>query len=110
MENLIEIKLNEETKILIETSEIGVSDDLLEHVSGNNIIKKTQNFLSDALEQIKAFSDKLSETINKIEFKPDELEIEFAVKFSADSGIIISTIGTEANITVKMKWNKTKEE
>ena len=41
-----------------------------------------------------------------MEFKPDEFEVEFAVKFSADAGIIISSIGTESSVTVKMKWNK----
>ena len=38
--------------------------------------------------------------------RPDELELEFGIKFAADAGIIISSISSEANLTVKMKWNK----
>ena len=106
MANLIEVQLDNGMKIFIETSQVDESDDLLEHVSANRIITKTKEFLTESFEQVKAFSNGISESISTMELKPDEIEIEFAVKFSADAGIIISSIGTESSVTVKMKWDK----
>lgn len=106
MANLIEVQLDNGMKIFIEASRTDESEDLLEHVSANKIITKTKEFLTEAFDQIKAFSKGISESVSTLEFKPDEFEVEFAVKFSADAGIIISSIGTESSVTVKMKWNK----
>lgn len=106
MTDLIEVQLDNGMKIFIEANQVDESDDLLEHVSTNRIITKTKAFLTEAFDQIKAFSNGISETVNDMEFRPDEFEVEFAVKFSADVGIIISSVGTESSITVKMKWNK----
>lgn len=107
MANLIEVQMDN-GRIFLETNMVNDSEDLLEHVSGNRIIKKTKSFLTDTFEQLKEFSNEISESINGIDLKPDEMEVEFAVKFSADAGIIVSSVGTEASITVKMKWNTSK--
>jgi hypothetical protein len=36
---------------------------------------------------------------------PDELEIEFAVKVSADSNVIIARAGGEANFRITLRWS-----
>lgn len=108
MADLIKIQLNNGMSIYLETDQIDESDDLLDPVTGNRVIQRTKAFLAETFEQIKEFSSGISESIDRMDFRPDELEVEFAVKFSADAGIIISSVGTEANITVKMKWEKAK--
>ena len=108
MADLIKIQLDNGTSIYLETAQIDRSDDLLDPVTGNRVIQKTKAFLAETFDQNKEFSGGISESIDRMDFRPDELEVEFAVKFSADAGIIISSIGTEANITVKMKWEKSK--
>jgi Trypsin-co-occurring domain 1 len=35
---------------------------------------------------------------------PDEVEVEFAVKISADSNVIIARAGGEANFRISLKW------
>jgi hypothetical protein len=35
---------------------------------------------------------------------PDEVEIEFSVKISADSNVIIARAGGEANFRVALRW------
>jgi hypothetical protein len=37
---------------------------------------------------------------------PDEVEIAFGVKLSADAGVIIARAGGEANFTISMKWSR----
>lgn len=36
---------------------------------------------------------------------PDEVEVEFAVKVSADSNVIIARAGGEANFRIALKWS-----
>jgi hypothetical protein len=36
---------------------------------------------------------------------PDDVEVEFSVKLSADSNIIIARAGGEANFRIKLKWS-----
>jgi hypothetical protein len=37
---------------------------------------------------------------------PDEVTVEFAVKISADSSVIIARAGGEANFRVAMRWSR----
>lgn len=41
---------------------------------------------------------------------PDHVVIEFAVKISADSNVIVARAGGEANFKVSVKWTKPKAE
>jgi hypothetical protein len=36
--------------------------------------------------------------------RPDEVEVEFGVKLSADSNVIIARAGGEANFRIAVKW------
>ena len=36
---------------------------------------------------------------------PDEVEVEFAVKVSADSNVIIARAGGEANFRIALRWS-----
>lgn len=40
---------------------------------------------------------------------PDEVEVEFAVKISADSNAIIARAGGEANFRIALRWSRSKE-
>lgn len=110
IQNLIEISMDNNTKFYIETVQMPALDEndplLAPAASGDKVIKKTRDFLKDSFTQIKIFSNSIAEAIEDSHIRPDELELEFGIKFAADAGIIISSISSEANLTVKMKWNK----
>ena len=114
MPNYIEVQLNDNTKIYLETAKIdlGKGDGgLFAPVASNGrIIEKAKDFLDSTFNQIKAFSNGIASSIKNLDIAPDEFEVEFAVKFAADAGIIISSVSSEASITVKLKWNKACKE
>lgn len=111
MSKMIEVLLDNGSKIYFETFDTNDdSDELLDSVSGNRLVRKTKDFLTSTFTQLKMFSNGLAESIKNIDFQPDEFEIEYSVKFTADAGIIISSVASEASITVKMKWDKSKGE
>lgn len=110
MSNFIEVQLDSETKIFLE-AEAGYvkqgNDDFFTPVASNNkIIEKTKDFLENSIKQIKAFAGNISNSIQNLDVAPDELEVEFSVKFTVDAGIIISSVGSETGITIKLKWSK----
>lgn len=111
---LIEISTDNNTKIYIEAVDYQILDDvdslMMPVASEEKIIEKAKDYFENSIEQIKNFSNSVAKSIKEIDMCPDEFEMKFAVKFATDVGVIISSIGTEANLTVKMKWNKAKEE
>jgi hypothetical protein len=38
--------------------------------------------------------------------RPDEVEVEFGVKISADSNVIIARAGGEANFRIALRWSR----
>ena len=110
MSNLIEIVLDENTKIYLETAkeDIKTGDETLFSpvASKGRVIQKTKEFLDNSFKQIITFSSNIVDSIKSLDITPDEFEVEFAVKFAADAGIIISTVSSEASIKIKLKWTK----
>ena len=50
--------------------------------------------------------DRMAGIIKPREGGPSQCEVEFAVKVSADGNIIISKIGGEISLKVKVTWNR----
>ena len=113
--NLIAVPLDEKTTIYIEAAnnDIDRSGSMFVNAAsgaGGNVIKKAAEYFDDKMCQIKAFASSIAKSIESIDCKPDEFEVGFAVKFGAEAGVIISSVSSEANITIKLKWSKKKDE
>lgn len=110
MNNIIEVTLDENTKIYLEAIKDDIENEengLFTPVASGGVIQKAKSFLDETFNQIKAFSSSIADSIKSLDVCPDELEVKFAVKFAANAGIIISNVSSEANIIIKLKWNKT---
>ena len=109
-QSLIEITMADNSKLYIETTGFmssGSEDPLLvPAASENSVVKRTEELLRKSFTQIKDFSDSIAASIKNSTVCPQEFELEFGVKFSADAGIVISSLSSEANITIRMKWTK----
>jgi len=106
MAKLIGVQLDNETKIYLETTDVRTArkDPMLEEASaGERVIDKTKEYLDKVLSQVRTFSSSVADSIRNIS---DEVEVEFSVKLAADAGIVISSVSTEASITVRLKWEK----
>ena len=110
MAKLIGVQLDNETKIYLETTDVHTTkkDPMLEEAgAGEWVIDKTKEYLDKVLHQVKVFSINIADSIRNIS---DEVEVAFSVKLAADASIVVSSVSTEATITVKLKWNKAKNE
>ena len=64
--------------------------------------------LEEALDRIKPIANALFHRLNSIDVTPDEVEVKFGVKLTAEAGVIISATAAEANFEFKLKWTPPK--
>lgn len=65
----------------------------------------TQTF-EEALERIKPGAEAVIAKLRTMTAKPDEMEVTFGLKMSAEAGAFIASASTEANFTVLLRWNR----
>ena len=111
--NWIEVTMEDNSKLYIETAGPTLAEDedplMTPAASGDGVVRRTEDLLKKSFTQIKNFSDNIAVSIRSSAVCPDEFELEFGVKFAADAGIVISSLSSEANVTIRMKWAKNEE-
>ena len=85
MTNLIEISLDENTKIYIEsaTDYVFGGKQFKDVKNSGDVIAKANDYFEGALNQIKAFANSVAGSVKDLPSAPNEVELEFAVKFAA---------------------------
>lgn len=112
--NLIAVPIDEKTVIYIETTNSDSDDyeSTFANISSDrngNVLERAKGYLDEKMIQVKAFASNVSKAFLEMDNKPNEFEIEFAVKFAAEAGVVISSVNSEAGIIVKLKWSKDKD-
>lgn len=106
MATLVEFPLENGEKIFIEVS-TPVKYDKGFQMAGdavNNKVVKASETFERAVQKIKPAAVAIAETFKSL--SPDELELSFGIKFTAEADVIISSVSTEINFDVKMTWKK----
>ena len=60
----------------------------------------------EALERVRPMAERLIEKLHDMAEQPDEVEVQFGIKLSAEVGAFIASAATEANFNVKLVWAK----
>ena len=113
----IELKLDENTSILIEPAkndncalnstgssswDIGVSA----KDTGRRVLEKTKDYFDETMKQVKSFSSGIIRQFSDMEQGPDEIEVEFSVSFGVDAGAVITSVNSESSLTFRLKWSR----
>jgi hypothetical protein len=69
---------------------------------------KSKEAIHKAMSTIHYVADEVNSTIQKIDKKnkPDNIWIEFGLRFNGNLDIVIAKVGMESNIAVELTWNK----
>jgi hypothetical protein len=67
--------------------------------------KSVQTFY-DALDKVKPMSEAIISKFKDLSKRPQEINVEFGVKMSAEAGAIIASSGLEANFKITLKWKQ----
>ena len=78
-----------------------------EYAATSDLVTEATITIKEALAPVSAIIQDVRKSIAGKDMAPDELEVEFGIKLTAEAGIIISKIGTEATLNLKASWKKT---
>jgi hypothetical protein len=108
MKDLVKFSLESGGFVFIETE---VSD-----VEKGGLVKAGRGLPDEATQSFEAAINCLSPIANTIVSKlinisnpPDEAAVEFGLTLKADTGVIITKVGAEANFKINLKWVREKK-
>lgn len=106
MKQLIQFQLSTGESVLIE-AEVPEESGIVPSSRGvDTAVIKAQRTLDDALESVKPAAEAILAKLKGINDPPDEVEVSFSLKVSAEAGVFIASGSLEANYAVKMSWSK----
>ena len=108
MKRLIEFPLEDGSSIMVEVDE-PEGTGIVRASLGSDAIEKAHLTLEKSLERVRPAAQYLVAQLRKLHDAPDEIEVSFGLKLSAESGVILASASMEANYTVSLKWIKAKE-
>jgi len=96
-------------EIHIEVDDVDIQSDpyaTQHHRDGNQILEKTNNLFGKGLALARDCAGVVFQTIQDMDtaIRPSEFEIQLAIKLNAETGAIITKLGAEAQLQVKMLW------
>jgi hypothetical protein len=106
MKRLVEFPLEDGTTMLVEV-EVPEQEGL-ERVSRGDIIERAHQTLEKSLEKVRPAAQFILQKLRSLHDAPDEIEVQFGINLSAESGAILAAAGVDANYSVKLKWAKDK--
>jgi len=115
---ILRTKLNDGTELIIETDEPSgagrYEDDAYERSpyrggiseKAGKIVDVGKNLFQEAIKNIKSCAVEISDGVKNIPqtMRPDEVEASLSFKLSGELGAVITKVGGEAQIQVKLVW------
>ncbi|MEV7993257.1 CU044_2847 family protein [Streptomyces sp. NPDC086077] len=86
----------------VETDLAGSDLDL---AADDGVVRRAETSLREALARVRPALAQVSQTVRALE--PDETEIQFGLKISGESGVIIAKGTAEVNFAVRVVWKRT---
>lgn len=107
MKRMIEVPLESGGSMLMEV-ELDESEQqgMVPAARPGEMAAKAKQTFEEALEQIKPAADIVIEKLRGMSARPEEMEVTFGLKMSAEAGAFIASASTEANFKVLLRWNR----
>lgn len=109
MKHLIEFPLENGNSILVEVDEPAPEGGVVRAARPGEIAVKAGQTFESALERVKSAAVAIIAKLRGLADPPDEVEVEFGIKLSADAGAFVASTGAEANYTVTLTWKRPEE-
>ena len=109
MKPLIEFPLEGDESILVEVEELPDSEldeGLAAYSPGQQVVVRAQTSFAEAMEKIKPVAANIIGKVRELKDSPDEVEVKFGVKMTAEIGAIIASANAEGNYEITLKWKK----
>jgi len=105
MKHLVEFLLEDGNSVLVEVDD-SETGSVVRSGRPTETITKAQKTFEEAIEKVKPAASAIITKIRSLHDSPDEIEVEFGLKMSADAGAFVASTGIEANYKITLKWKK----
>ena len=109
MKYLVEFELEEGGSILVEVDGVAESGMVPVSRGDKDVVTRAQHSFEAALDKVRPAAQTIIKKLRSLHDPPDEVEVEFGLKMSAEAGAVIASGGVEANYTVKLTWKREKK-
>ncbi len=75
---------------------------------GEDSVARTEKRFTDAISRIRPAADALLASFKEMN-TPDEIGLDFGIKFNAKAGAVFASVDSEATFKVSLKWKNVKE-
>lgn len=106
MKKLVEFPLQDGTSILVEVEDNTDIGGVVRAARPGEVVERAQKTFEEAMDKVKPAAAAIIAKIRSLSDAPDEAEVQFGLKLSADAGAFVAAVGVEANYTVTLKWKK----
>jgi len=76
---------------------------------GGRTVERAQVAFAEAVAVARDVADTLHASFARAASRPDEVELEFGLKLSGSSGVVVSAASIEASLRVKCTWRALKD-
>ena len=108
MNRLIEFDLEEGGSILVEGEAKGPEPGGMVPASRGveEVPEKARQSFEAALDKVRPAAAAIIKKLRALHDPPDEVEVEFGLKMSAEAGAFVAAAGVEANYKVTLTWKQ----
>ena len=109
MKPLIAFPLEGNDSILVEIDELPtheVEEGLVANYPGQQVVVQARTSFAEAMDKIKPIAANIIGKVRELKDSPDEVEVKFGLKMTAEMGAIIASANVEGNYEITLKWKK----
>lgn len=104
MAQLLELNIQDGSTVLVEVEEVA-SGPVTRSGRAQSAVIEAGASLEQVLGKLGPTLGSVVRQVRDTVDRPDEVQIEFAVKLSTDANVIIARAGGEANFRIALKWS-----
>jgi hypothetical protein len=109
MKRVVEFKLDDDSPVFveIEDSEGSYGTQRVSRGGRNDGIEESDNRFTEAVARVRPAAELVLQSFREMN-TPDEIGLDFGIKFSAKAGAILASVDSEATFKVSLKWKNPK--
>src|SRR5262245_15079606 len=105
MQRLIEFSTSDGRTILVEVSE--TEGGPRPAGAGSGAIERATMGLDQAISKVRPVAESLLTELEALSRRPDQVSVEFGIKFNVTAGVVIANTAMEGNCKITIGWKST---
>jgi len=104
MKRLVEFPLSDGTSVVVQVDEPPQEGGVVRAARPGEIAEKATQSFEAALDRIRPIGAAILARLQDVPQRPDEVQVEFGISFSAQAGAILASTAAEGSCKVTLTW------